>query len=228
MARFIFLLLLIACCALGLHIYLSETRPPVEAPREVNRDAIKIVSVVEAAKARQETQAVKKLAELLGGAACVEFNVKPADAARAQAAFADVKAGDRLTMRNVEEYSKYGVTLPAFDSRKAASDAVDAMKKAGLKELQIMSDNGVSLGVFSTEEAARRHYTEIERKAKTLVKDAVITPRGLAVKETLFTIREPDTNMVARLTVMQREFEASTIKAVACPAATAVTPPAKK
>jgi hypothetical protein len=131
-------------------------------------------------------------------------------------------------MRNVEEYSKYGVTLPAFDSRKAASEAVDAMKKAGLKELQIMSDNGVSLGVFSTEEAARRHYTEIERKAKALVKDAVITPRGLSVKETLFTIREPDTNMVARLTVMQREFEASTIKAVACPAAAAVTPPAKK
>jgi hypothetical protein len=217
MARFIFLLLMVASAAFGLHIFLAETKPPMEGPREVNPEKLKVVAVVEAARAREETQAVKKMAELAGGGACIEFGVRPQDAVRAQAQFADAKAGDRVSMRNVEEFSKFSVSLPPFESRKAAGDAIDALKKAGLKELQIMTDNGVSLGVFATEDAARRHYVDLEKKAKNLVKTAVITPRSPVTKESVFTIREPDTRLVARLTIMQREFEASTVKAVPCP-----------
>jgi hypothetical protein len=217
MARFIALLLLIACAAFGLHVFLAETKPAPEGPKEVNADKLKLVSVVEPAKAREETQAVKKLAELTSGGACVEFGVRAQDAARAQAQFADAKAGDRVTQRSVEEFSKYSVSLPPYDTRKGASDAIDALRKAGLKELQIMTDNGISLGVFSTEEAARRHYSDLERKVRNLVKNAVITPRNPVTKETIFTLREPDTRLVARLTLMQREFEGSTLKAAACP-----------
>jgi hypothetical protein len=221
MARFIFLLLAVACAAFGLHVFLAETKPPAEAPKEVNPEKLKVVSVVEAARAREETAAVKKMAELAGGGACIEFGVKPTDAARAQAQFADAQAGERVTMRNVEEFTKFSVALPPFSTRKAAGDAIDALKKAGLKELQVMSDNGVSLGVFATEEAARRHYADLEKKASNLVKTAVITPRSPVTKEAVFTIREPDTQLVARLTLMQQQFEASTVKAVACPNAPA-------
>jgi hypothetical protein len=43
----------------------------------------------------------------------------------------------------------------------------------------------------------------------------------------VFTIRDPDTTMVARLTVMQREYEGSNVKAIACPAPGANSDPAK-
>ena len=56
-------------------------------------------------------------------------------------------------------------------------------------------------------------------KAKTLANDAQVTPRNPQATETLFTVKKPDTSMVARLTLMQREFDGSNLRAVACPAA---------
>jgi hypothetical protein len=44
------------------------------------------------------------------------------------------------------------------------------------------------------------------------------------VKDSVFLIREPDTELVARLALLQREHANATIRAVNCPAAE--TPPA--
>jgi hypothetical protein len=226
MLRLVFLLLLIVCAGLGAHIYLSETQPRADIPVEVNRDALKIAGIVDSAKAQQETQATKKLAENASttnaslpasASACVEFNVKPGDATRAQAAFAQMQLGDRLAARNVEEVTRYGVGFPAQKNRQAAETIVANLKKTGLKEMTIGQDNSISLGVFSTEEKAQRHLAEILVKAPVSGKGAAVIPRGAQGKDAVFTIRDPDTTMVARLTVMQREYEGSNVKAIACP-----------
>lgn len=234
MARFIFLLLLLIAIAFGVHIYLSENKPVAESPREVNRDQLKIVPPGEPAKVvpgqtpvapvdpRAEALAVRKMAEAVGGAACVDFSVKPADTVRAQTTFADMKAGDKIFSRNVEEFTRYGVSMPASKDRKTAEALVASLKKAGLKDVLILSDNSLSLGVFSNEETANRGYADLVKKAGTAVKNAVIVPRNPQAKETIFTLREPDTNMIARLTIMQRDYADSTVKAVTCPAAPAL------
>ena len=243
MARFIFLLLLLIAIAFGVHIYLSETKPVAESPREINRDQIKIIPATEPGKsvpgqaasavidARAEALAVRKMAETVSGAACVDFSVKPADAARAQTAFADMKVGDRVASRNVEEFTRYGVSMPASKDRKTAEALVATLKNAGLKDVLILSDNSLSLGVFSNEETANRGYADLVKKAGTAVKNAVIVPRNPQSKETIFTLREPDTTMIARLTIMQREYDGSVVKAVTCPAGaapqTAAVTPAK-
>jgi hypothetical protein len=243
MARFIFLLLLLIAIAFGVHIYLSETKPKTESPSEVNRDQIKIIPPVEPGKSasgqttptaidpRVEALAVRKMAEAVSGAACVDFSVKPADAARAQTAFADMKVGDKVASRSVEEFTRYGVSMPASKDRKTAEALVASLKKAGLKDVLILSDNSLSLGVFSNEETANRGYADLVKKAGTAVKTAVIVPRNPQSKETIFTLREPDTNMIARLTIMQREYTDSVVKAVTCPATpapqTAAVVPAK-
>jgi hypothetical protein len=243
MARFIFLLLLLIAIAFGVHIYLSETKPKTESPSEVNRDQIKIIPPVEPGKSmsgqttpavidpKAEALAVRKMAEAVSGAACVDFSVKPADAVRAQTAFADMKVGDKVASRNVEEFTRYGVSMPASKDRKTAEALVASLKKAGLKDVLILSDNSLSLGVFSNEETANRGYADLVKKAGTAVKNAVIVPRNPQSKETIFTLREPDTNMIARLTIMQREYADSIVKAVTCPATpasqTAAVVPAK-
>ncbi len=243
MARFIFLLLLLAAIAFGVHIYLSETKPVTESPREINRDQLKIIPLVDGAKtsssqtgpnvadAKAEAQAVRKMAEAFNGSACVDFSVKPTDAGRAQLAFTEMKAGDRVTTRNIEEFTRYGVAMSATKDRKAAETLAALLKKGGLKDISILSDNSLSLGVFSTEEAANRGLGDLEAKVGKLVKKAVIVPRTPQVKETIFSLREPDTNMIARLTIMQRDYESSTVKAVTCPGGAAtqavVTTPAK-
>lgn len=230
MARFIFLLLLLIAIAFGVHIYLSETRPVAEWPREINRDQIKIIPSAEPGKsasgqaasavidARAEALAVRKMAETVSGAACVDFSVKSADAVRAQSAFADMKVGDKVASRNVEEFTRYGISMPASKDRKTAEALLTTLKNAGLKDVLILSDNSLSLGVFSNEETANRGYADLVKKAATAVKNAVIVPRNPQAMETIFTLREPDTNMIARLTIMQREYVDSTVKAVTCPA----------
>jgi hypothetical protein len=243
MARFIFLLLLLIAIAFGVHIYLSETKPKTESPSEINRDQLKIIPPVEPGKAapgqttpvaidpRAEAQAVRKMVEAVGGAACVDFSVKPADTVRAQTAFADMKVGDKVASRNVEEFTRYGVSMPASKDRKTAETLVASLKKSGLKDVLILSDNSLSLGVFSNEETANRGYADLVKKAGTAVKSAVVVPRNPQTKETVFTLREPDTTMIARLTIMQREYVDSTVKAVTCPVAsasqTAAVTPAK-
>jgi hypothetical protein len=243
MARFISLLLLLIAIAFGVHIYLSETRPAAESPREVNRDQLQIIPPVDSGKAtsgqtapsmadaKAEALAVRKMAEAFSGGACVDFSVKPGDAARAQSAFADMKAGDKVASRNVEEFTRYGVSMPASKDRKTAEALVATLKKAGLKDVLILSDNSLSLGIFSTEEAANRGYADLVKKAGAQVNNAQVVPRNPQTKETVFTVREPDTNMIARLTIMQREYVGSTVKAVSCPAGagqqTAVVVPAK-
>lgn len=230
MARLVFFLLLIANVALGAHIYLNETRPRVEAPREINPGALKIFSVADPARAQQDAIAARKLAASLSGSACVDFAVKPADGARAQALFAAMNLGARVSSRNAEEFSRFAVTLPAQKDKRAAEALVANLKKSGVKDVSALGDNTISLGVFSSDEAALKVVADLNAKARSLVKDAQVTPRNPQVKETLFTVREPDTNMVARLTLMQREFEGGNLRAVTCPTTVpvAVVAPAEK
>ena len=217
MARLLFFLLLIMNVALGAHIYLSETKPKAEAPREVNPGALKIVSVTDPGKAQEDAIVARKLAATLTGSACVDFAVKPVDGARAQGSFAAMNLGSRLSSRNVDEFSRFAVSLPPQKDKRAADTLVANLKKAGVKDVSALSDNAISLGVFSSDEAAQKVVAELKTKAQTLVKDVQVTPRNSQTKETLFTLRDPDTNMVARLTLMQREFEGSSLRAVACP-----------
>lgn len=222
MSRLVFFLLLIANVALGAHIYLDETRPKTASPREVNPGMLKIVSVTDATKARQDALNAKKLAASLSGSACVDFAVKPVDGVRAQAVFAAMNLGSRMSSRNVEEFSRFSVTLPPQKDKRAVDALVASLKKAGVKDVSAFGDNAISLGLFSSDEAAQKLVSDLKAKAQSLVKDVQVNPRNPQLKETLFTLREPDTNMVARLTLMQREFNSSSLRAVTCPAAVPV------
>ena len=226
MARFIFLLLLLANIAFGLYLYLAETQPAAAPPREINRDALQILSVADPAKAQADALAARKFAESLKGSACVDFSVKPADGTRAGIAFAAMNLGEKMTSRNVEDFSRFVLTLPAQRDKRAAETQLANLKKAGVKDVSLLGDNGISLGVFSSDESARKALADIQSKAGSLAKDVQISPRNPQVKEMLFTLRDPDMNMIARLTILQREFEASSLKAVACPVAAPVLAPA--
>ncbi len=219
MMRFAFFLLLIANLVFATHIYLSATRPAGELPHEINPDAMKIVSVTDAAKAQTDAESVKKLVTSLAGATCVDFSVKAADAARAQPLFDALALGDRLAVRTIEEFTRFGVVLSAQKDKRAADQLVASLKKAGVKDVSAMGDNSISLGVFSSDEAARRYLTELEGKAPALVKGAAINPRNSQPRDTIYNVRDADPNLITRLALMQRDFDGSSVKGVPCPGA---------
>ncbi len=222
MARFFFFVLLIANLALAAHLYLTTTRPGSTSPEDVNPDAMKVISITDPVRARKEAGEAKKLVESLSGAQCMQMGVKPADAARAQAAFAAMALGERLTTRNIDEFTRFAIALPIQRDRKTADTLVANLKKANVKDVLIMADNSISLGLFSSDDSAKRLVSELEARLPALSKDISITAKNPLTRETVFIVREPDAALIAKVAVIQRDFEASVLKGVECQTAPAV------
>lgn len=218
MSRLLFFLLLLAALAVGAHLWLSvQTEKSDFSARERNRDEVRLVAVTPPAVAAERAEVSRKTVQSLAGAACVEFSgIAAGDAQRARDSFAALQLGTRISERRVEEISRYWVFIPPARDRRTAEATMAQIRRQGVSDMSIRPDNAISLGVFSTEEAARRFLTSIAAKG---VKEAEQGPFVRELRELVMLIREPDTELVARLAVLQREFNASQLRAVPCPAA---------
>lgn len=216
MSRFLFFLLLLAVLALGAHIFLSvQTEKSDFSTRERNRDEVRVIAVTPPTLAARRAEETRKAMNSLAGAACVEFSgIAPGDAQRARDSFAALQLGTRLTERRVEEITRHWVFVPPARDRRSAEAAIAQIRRQGVSDVSIRPDNSISLGVFSTEEAARRFLVSIQAKG---VQAAEQGPFVRELRELVMLIREPDTELVSRLTVMQRDFPASQLRAVPCP-----------
>ena len=216
MSRLLFFLLLVANLAFGAHLWL--TAPPAEpdfSRRERNRESAKIVAVIPPVIAARRAEETRQQVQAIAGAACVDFaGVAPADVAQARGAFAAMQLGDRFTERKVEEITRHWVYIPPAKDRRAAEQAASVLRRQGMSDLSLRPDHAISLGVFSTEEAARRFLVLVEAKG---ARGAQVGPFAKEVKESVFLVRDPDTLLVARLALLQREYPNSTLRAVACP-----------
>lgn len=230
MSRLLFFLLLVANMAFGAHLWLSAQ--PGERDftrRERNGDEVKIVAVIPPLVAARQAEQERKQVQSLTGAACVEFaGIAAASLPQAREALAAMQLGDRLAERRVEEITRHWVYVPAARDRRTAEQSAATLRGRGITEISIRPDFAISLGVFSTEEAARRFLAQVEAKG---AKGVTIGPFSKEVRDSVFLVREPDTDLLARLALLQREHPASTLRAVACPAgngaATASAAPAK-
>jgi hypothetical protein len=214
--RFLFFLLLVANVAFGAHLWLShERQAPDHSRRERNRDEVKIVSVTPPVSAVQKADDARRQAVALAGAACVEFSgITGPDVARVRDALTSLQLGERLSERRVEEVTRHWVFVPPAKDRRTAEQAAAQLRRQGVTELSIRPDNAISLGVFSTEDAAFRFLGQVEAKG---ARNVQIGPFAREMKDLVFVIREPDTELVARLTLMQRDYAGSGLRAVACP-----------
>ena len=218
MSRFAFFILLIAAIAFGVHVWLtSSTERADYSARERNRDDVKIVAVMSPAAAERSAEQTRNTVQALAGSPCVEFSgISGNDAGRARDAFATLQLGERLSERRIEDITRYWVFLGPAADRRSAEVNMAQLRRQGVSEMSIRPDNSISLGVFSTEDAARRFVATLEAKG---VKGAEYGPFAREMREMVMLIREPDTETVARLTVLQRDYPGSQLRAVTCPAA---------
>jgi len=217
-SRLLFFVLLVAAVAFGAHIWLNAQGTPADvSSRERNAGDVRVVAVTPPVVAARQGQEMRRELQGLSGAACVEFSgIAPADVARAHDAFAALRLGDRLSERRVEDVSRYWVSIPPARDRRTAEASLAQIRRLGVNDVSIRPDNAISLGVFSTEEAARRFMTSLDAKG---VKGAEAGPFAKEMRELVMLIREPDTETVARLTVLQRDYPGAQLRAVTCPAA---------
>jgi hypothetical protein len=216
LSRFLFFLLVLAILALGAHLWLAAQVEKADfSARERNRDEVRIVGVTPPAIAARRSEDSRKTVASLAGAACVEFSgIAAADAFRAREAFAALQLGARMTERRIEEITRYWVFMPAVRDRRAAETRMAEIRRQGVADLSIRPDNAISLGVFSTEEAARRFLASLEAKG---IRGAEQGPFAKDLREMVMLVREPDSELLARLTLLQRDFPNAQLRAVPCP-----------
>lgn len=216
MSRFVFFLLLIAIAVLGAHLWLTSQAERADfSARERNRDDVRIVAVTPPLVAARNAEESQRTVQSLAGAACVEFSgIAGPDIARARDAFAALQLGDRLVERRIEEITRHWVYIAPARDRRTAEAKIAELKRQGVAEMSIRPDNAISLGVFSTEDAARRFLASLAAKG---VKGAEYGPFVKETREITMLVREPDTETVARLTILQRDYSGAQLRAVACP-----------
>jgi hypothetical protein len=215
-SRFLFFLLLLATLGFGAHLWLSAAAENHDfSARERNRDEVRIVAVTPPVIAARTEEETRRTVQSLAGAACVEFSgIAGADIARARDAFAALKLGERLVERRVEEVTRYWVFVAPASDRRTAEANMAQLRRQGVSEMSIRPDNAISLGVFSTEDAARRYLSSLEAKG---LKGGDVGPFAREMREIVMLIREPDTETVARLALLQREYTGTQLRAVPCP-----------
>jgi len=215
-SRLLFFLLLIATGTFGVHLWLSASTERADfSARERNRDEVRIVAVTPPLIAARTAEETRRTVQNLAGAACVEFaGITGGDIPKARDAFGALRLGDRLVERRIEEITRHWVFVPAARDRRTAENTMAQLRRQGVSDMSIRPDNTISLGVFSTEDAARRFLSSLEAKG---VKGAESGPFVRDLREIVMLVKEPDTETVARLALLQRDYAGTQLRAVACP-----------
>jgi len=215
-SRLLFFLLLIATGTFGAHLWLSASTERADfSARERNRDEVRIVAVTPPLIAARTAEETRRTVQNLAGAACVEFaGITGGDIPKARDAFGALRLGDRLVERRIEEITRHWVFVPAARDRRTAENTMAQLRRQGVSDMSIRPDNTISLGVFSTEDAARRFLSSLEAKG---VKGAESGPFVRDLREIVMLVKEPDTETVARLALLQRDYAGTQLRAVACP-----------
>lgn len=146
--------------------------------------------------------------------ACVEWgSFSPADASRAAQRLEPLALGARLAQYRGEETASWWVHMPPQGNRAGALKKAAELKQLGVFDYFILQDAGalrwsLSLGVFSTEDAAKAHLAALRGKG---VRSAVIGRRETRVPKVWFQVREVDAPLQARLEAVARDFEGATL-----------------
>lgn len=151
---------------------------------------------------------------------CVELGpLSPADAGRAEEQVAALAPGLKVGSRKVEEPTRWWVYLPPLATRAAAVQRVAELKKQGIEDSSLISDdsqwrNGISLGVFRTEEAAVKRVEELRKRG---VRGIETAPREAGTARVYVQLRDAPEPIRARLSEVRTGFPGAEVRECAAP-----------
>jgi hypothetical protein len=186
---------------------------PEPARRQLNPEKIRLLEGKELkslATARPKPQAVAAPA-----GACIEWGgFAIAEAPKAEQALAPLSLGARLTQRRSEETAGWWVFIPPQGNRAGAQKKTAELKSLGVEEFFVLQDEGkmrwaVSLGVFTTEEAARSRLEALRAKG---VRSAQTGERDAQVSKIWFQLRNGDAAQQAGLRETVQGFPGTNVR----------------
>jgi hypothetical protein len=148
-------------------------------------------------------------------ASCIEWGgFAVAEAPKAEQALAPLALGARLTQRRSEETAGWWVFIPPQANRAAAQKKTAELKSLGIDDYFILQDEGkmrwaVSLGVFSSEDAAKQRLEALRAKG---VRSAQTGERDTQVAKLWFQLRGADPAQQARFRETVQGFPGTDVR----------------
>ena len=213
--RLLFLILLLANVAAFGYIRYAEGRAGVDAQialLQISPEKVKLLKPGAPPSVRRDKAAAAQPQPAL---ACLEWGGFTAeDAARAAAALAKLKLGDKLSQRDSGD--GYWVYIPPFKTKADADKKATEVKGLGIRDFYVVQDNNqwrfaVSLGAFKTEEAANNYLAQLRQKG---VRSALVGPRGAI--NSVFVIRDPGDAVSAKIAALKTDFPDAQLRAATC------------
>lgn len=195
----------------GMTLTLSSASAPVPMPVPI--------PLVSAPALDIETSTEKEPVVAQKPSNCTEWGeFSGSDLVRAQQALAMLKLGDDLSQRTVEQDHGYWVYIPPLKKRADLERKIEQLKQRGIRDYFVVQEKGqwlnaISLGMFKTEESARKFLTALRAKD---VRTAKVGQRMSKLKFTVFVMKELDAGTEDKLKALQKEFPDSELKTSAC------------
>lgn len=205
--RLVFLLLVLANLLLAAYGFRMQAESSATASimaQQIQPERVRLITVEEA-----ERIAANRRPPTV----CLEWGAFAAlDAPRALEAIEAL--GVKARERRVEETARWWVTLPPFATRAAANARLAELKNLGVDESYVIDDeasglrNGISLGLFRSEDGARARLEAVERRG---VSGARIVARESVVRVYL-QVREAPEDFRARAAALKSAWPAAELR----------------
>lgn len=207
--RWIFFLLLLANVAFFGYMQFSGGRSEesLSAHAPLNADKVHLLGIAPPPSAKPAAPQV-----------CLEWgSFANAELEQARQALGKLNLGDKVAVRDMGEHVTYWVLIPPLKSKEDAEKKMAQVKALGVEDVALMPErdkwhNAVSLGVFSSTEAANKYLDEIRKKG---VRSAKVETRGKDAKQSLF-VKDASEAVSAELVKIKLDFPGSELKAVPC------------
>jgi len=217
--KWIFLTLLVANAVFFGAMQLGGERggEPAQGHEALHADRVKLLGIHRTASPGASVQAAAKPAQGQGSAVCLEWgSISGSDVARAREALAALHLGEKVSERNVEG-GRFWVYIPPMQSPQLAQKKLKELNTLGVQDFQLVQDAGkwksaISLGIFSTEEAANRRLTGLRAKG---VKSAIVAAREAETRVS-FVVRNVEDATMAQLVALKQDYPGSEVQAVEC------------
>lgn len=189
--------------------------------QQLNRDAIRLLGPAQVAAltvTRKEApaEAEKEPAKDAGKVqACLEWGaLNAADVPKAEEGLATLALARRPVQRRVDDTARFWVFMPPQPTRAGAQQKAGELRRLGVQEFFIIQDDAksrftISLGVFRSEEAAKKRLEELRVQG---VRTAQVGPRDTAVQRIYYQLQDVSEAQVAKLDAIRQNFAGSEVK----------------
>lgn len=201
----------------------SHGREPEHSHEPVSAEKIKLLAEVPKALALAKSESPANPGDSASTEikpdVCLEWGQFSGDALKRVAQTLEpLQLGDKLMQYKAEKNGGHWVYVTPRKTLQDAQKKVDELKRLGVRESYIVRESSpmqfaISLGIFSTAEAAAKYLDQLREKG---VKSAVSAPRAQEIDAAVFQIKDSGESMTAQLTKLKLDFPGSELKAVEC------------